>query len=136
MSAKSRRWFFCLSSTFLLLLSISWGYNQSLHKQDYLKEVSGAACGPCIWIPLTDCGYDGGTGTCVWDGTGCSGSFCGADCPGTANHHGCVGVFGTCTMFTVVCSGIVQPTCTLTSSGCHCQSPNIPTGLNCPRAMC
>jgi len=106
-----------------------------------LSKIAGADCGPCLWIPFYECGYDGGMGTCVWDGGGCGEppGTCGIDCPSSTNHQGCSGILGSCTMGTVNCAQRIRPKCVIQAipGGCRCQNDiGTPLGTFCQRADC
>jgi hypothetical protein len=94
---------------------------------------------PCL-VWAGDCGYDGGIGSCVWDGGGCGGEVCGNDCPGTANSWYCWGLLPwSCEERAVHCGEVIRPKYIIQGvpGGCRCMNEmGVPTGQYCWRTDC
>ena len=129
---------------FVLLFMIGFMKMAQNHnsQKETLCKIAGAACGPCMTIPFDKCGYDGGMGTCVWNGEWCGtteAGICGIDCPGTDNHQGCADLVGSCTMGTVNCDQRIRPNCIYQAvpAGCRCENDTgTLLGTFCQRADC
>ena len=111
------------------------------NKDDALKSIKGAECGPCLARIGDDCGWPNNMGQCTWNGEGggCGSSpttDCGIACDATDNHDVCAGLFWSCTYSWVKCDDIIQPYCTVEGYGCRCQRPGSDTGLDCHRLNC
>jgi hypothetical protein len=133
----------CFTLLFMLGSVILYQSHNSAEKA--LSKIAGADCGPCLTIPFYECGYDGGMGSCVWEEgppAGCGpsgGGSCGVDCPSSANHQGCSGIIGSCTMQAVNCAQEIRPKCIYQAypAGCRCNDDDgTPLGTYCPRADC